>query len=247
MSRAASNYSIPSLLIATTLALVGTIVSLFTSWPTLKNDKMSSAIFGLITLLYSTMMFASSYVEEEHNFWYWMTSIYLSLLFLKTVPKSRTTATSIIVTILLLRIVRRWNQTGQKFAGAPDIAHGFLAKHTSLLWVMVLGTYLWNCLALNDGFPHAPKQFSKAGSQALLLLAFTFKLAFTHEDAPEMLDWTANKVYSVIGEFSLLQRARVLYLAIFVALAYAVGSEIMAVTKRHRVGTLFLPPKLLAI
>lgn len=107
---------------------------------------------------------------------------------------------------------------------------------------MVLSTYLWNCLALNDGFPHAPKQFSKAGSQALLLLAFTFKLAFAHEDAPEMLDWTASKVYSVIGEFSLLQRARVLYLAIFVALVYAVGSEILAVTKRHRVGMLSRPP-----
>lgn len=239
MSRAASNYSMPSLLIATALALVGTLVSFFLSWPTLKNDKTSSALFGLIATLYTIMMFASSYVEEEHNFWYWMTSIYLSLLFLKTVPKSRTTATSVIVAILLLRIVRRWNQTGQKFAGAPDIAHGFLFQHTSLLWLMVLGTYLWNCLALNDGFPHAPKQFSKAGSQALLLLAFTFKLAFTHEDAPEMLDWTAMKVYGVIGDFELLQRARLLYLAIGVAIAYAVGSEISAETKRHRVGKFF--------
>lgn len=240
MSRAASNYSMPSLLIATALALVGTLVSFFLSWPTLKNDKTSSALFGLITTLYTIMMFASSYVEEEHNFWYWMTSIYLSLLFLKTVPKSRTTATSVVVAILLLRIVRRWNQTGQKFAGAPDIAHGFLSQHTSLLWLMVLGTYLWNCLALNDGFPHAPKQFSKAGSQALLLLAFTFKLAFTHEDAPEMLDWTAMKVYGVIGDFELVQRARLFYLAIGVAIAYAVGSEISAETKRHRVGKFFI-------
>ena len=203
MSRAASNYSMPSLLIATALALVGTLVSFFISWPTLKNDKTSSALFGLVATLYCLMMFASSYVEEEHNFWYWMTSIYLSLLFLKTVPKSRTTATSVVVAIVLLRTVRRYNQTGQKFAGAPDIAHSFLSKHTTLVWALVLSTYLWNCLSLNSGFPHAPKQFSKAGSQALLLLAFTFKLAFTHEDAPEMLDWISLKVYGVIGDFEL--------------------------------------------
>lgn len=239
MSRAASNYSMSSLLIATVLTLIGTIISFFISWPTLKNDKTSSALFGLITALYCVMMFASSYVEEEHNFWYWATSIYLSLLFLKTVPKSRTTATSVLVAVLLMRIVRRWNQTGQKFAGAPDIAHSFLTTHTSLLWLLVLGTYLWNCLSLNAGFPHAPKQFSKAGSQALLLLAFTFKLAFTHEDAPEMLDWISLKVYGVIGDFELVLRARLLYAAIGVAVVYAVVSEILAETKRHRVGKFF--------
>ena len=33
--------------------------------------------FSLITLLYDIMMFASSYVEEEHHFWYWTTSAWL--------------------------------------------------------------------------------------------------------------------------------------------------------------------------
>ena len=33
--------------------------------------------------MYGTMMFASSYVEEEHHFWYWASSGWLALLVLK--------------------------------------------------------------------------------------------------------------------------------------------------------------------
>ena len=35
---------------------------------------------GLITVLYGVMMFASSYVEEEQHYWYWMTSAWLVYL-----------------------------------------------------------------------------------------------------------------------------------------------------------------------
>ncbi len=246
MSRAASNYNIPALHLATGLALIGTILSAGASLQTLKNDLKSSTLFLTMTILYAIMMFASSYVEEEHNYWYWATSIYLSLLALKTLPRSITTTMGIVVTLLLVRTVRRWNQTGQKFAGAPDISHHFLSNHASLLWALILATYLWNCFSLAlTGFPHMPRQFAKAGSQVLMLLGITFKLAFTHEDAPELLDWVAQKVHEKIFDYSLVQRARALYLCIGLALVYAVVSEVMAKTRRHRVGkssTTFLSP-----
>ena len=48
------------------------------------------------------------------------------------------------------------------------------------------------------------------------------------------------KVYGVIGNFELVLRARLLYAAIGFAVVYAVVSEILAETKRHRVGKFFL-------
>lgn len=57
-------------------ALVPCIVSV-----TRKNWVFVSACF--ITFLYGIMMFASSFVEEEHNFWYWIASSCCGWLFLR--------------------------------------------------------------------------------------------------------------------------------------------------------------------
>jgi ethanolaminephosphotransferase len=79
MSTTASNYDVSKLFLGTFLAFVSFALAYFSS------NKMkhfsSSGIFYMITLfLYGISMFASSYVEEEHNFWYLMASTWLLYL-----------------------------------------------------------------------------------------------------------------------------------------------------------------------
>lgn len=77
-----------------------------------------------IPFFHSLTAFASSFVEEEHVYWYFVGTA--CLLFLSLVKiQSKVSLASIISTLsslIAFRILRRYNQTGQKFAGAPDIA-----------------------------------------------------------------------------------------------------------------------------
>ncbi|KFY48013.1 hypothetical protein V495_01682 [Pseudogymnoascus sp. VKM F-4514 (FW-929)] len=234
MSSTASNYDMTKLYAGQAIGMLSITLSVLSVAPVLGK----SWVFTGIILLYSVMMFASSYVEEEHNFWYWAASGWIAVLIFKTARNSLTTSFSCVVVLAGLRLTRRWNQTGQKFAGEPDIARTFLAEHTTLLWALVFAMYMWNCYSLTStGFPHLPRSIAKGASQLVVVMAAAFKVAFTHEDAPELLDWTANKVAELTTGFSLVTRARGVFIGIALALAQTIGAEYMSGFRRHRFAT----------
>lgn len=83
MSNTASNYNVQRLQIGIGLATLALITGLATASATLFEAKVTGLWFSNLTILYSIMMFASSYVEEEHHFWYWASSGWLAWLFLR--------------------------------------------------------------------------------------------------------------------------------------------------------------------
>jgi ethanolaminephosphotransferase len=122
-----------------------------------------------------------------------------------------------------MRIARRWNQTGQKFAGEPDIARTFLFGHRWTLWVLIGATYLWNLRSLaSHSFPQLPRLASVAIATALASASFTFKLAFTFEDSPELMIGPALYVVENDLGISLVTRARVVFAFIGIASVYSI-------------------------
>src|SRR5690242_14959262 len=146
MSSAASNYDVHRLFLGTTLALFICVLAFLTLLP-LQSVSSAGLYYFLTITLYTVLMFASSYVEEEHNFWYWITSGWFLYLFLHSVRSKQATVSLFHPTLLALiahRVIRRWNQTGQKFAGADDIVTSgiFHGNSSILLWMLVGATYL---------------------------------------------------------------------------------------------------------
>lgn len=117
--------------------------------------------------------------------------------------------------LVLLRIVRVWNQTGQKHAGEPDIARTVLPAHNMLLWLLVFVTYFNVIQRLSrTAVPWVSRQLATAASLALGIAALGFKIAFTKADTPELLEGLENFVLRPMVEASLVAQARAVFTSI---------------------------------
>ena len=79
MSTTASSYDVPRLVSAVVLSGIATVLAIYSKnslWP----PGLAGLAFIFVTALYGIMMFASSYVEEEQHFWYWITPAWIILL-----------------------------------------------------------------------------------------------------------------------------------------------------------------------
>jgi ethanolaminephosphotransferase len=131
-------------------------------------------------------------------------------------------------------VLRRWNQTGQKFAGEPDIARTFLAEHNEFLWVLIGFTYFWTGSTLaRSGFPRLPRSAAAAVSTLLSVVAISFKLAFTNEDAPEQLGVLAHTALSLTPGGSLVTKARLVFWGIGIAAVHTISSELFFDRRRN--------------
>lgn len=249
MSSAASNYDVPRLFLGTALALIVCILSSFTL-PAMRLVSLDGLCYFLTLALYAVLMFASSYVEEEHNFWYWMTSGWFFYLFIHNVRNKRTNKWAphlAIMALLIHRVIRRWNQTGQKFAGADDIVTSgiFHGNNSILLWLLIGATYVdvtnriskhiaRNVVGLDNPLyrkvadPQPLDQHLLAGTLVSLPLvgtAFVFKLAFTAKDAPELTYGIATSVMAWVEEMDLVGLARMVFVGIALIFTWIVIAE----------------------
>ena len=84
MSSTASNYDVKKLATGLMVAAVALFLGSAAAGPTITASLESCFPMIAVTFLYGIMMFASSYVEEEHHFWYWATSGWLVALWIKS-------------------------------------------------------------------------------------------------------------------------------------------------------------------
>ena len=131
-------------------------------------------------------------------------------------------APSAVAVLLTMRLIRGWNQTGQKFAGEPDIVKLFMAPNPQFLWSLVMLTYATVGVRLIRRLRGVPWVVSLPWVSALVSLAFSFKLAFANEDAPELVTGVARALLHSLGSFSLVSRARAVFLGLVITSAYPV-------------------------
>ncbi|KAL1915327.1 uncharacterized protein VTP21DRAFT_6785 [Calcarisporiella thermophila] len=154
LSRTASNYDLVGMFQGIFLLITAAIGLTYFSFtqarkPALSADKgfmLETRLFNGALLAYLVSLFGSSYIEEEHLFFYYLTGSLWLVHFLASVKHARKEKGYRISWYIpiaqmgVLRILRSWNQTGQKRAGNIDIRHHLTTTHTPLLWALFLFT-----------------------------------------------------------------------------------------------------------
>ncbi|KAF2490399.1 alkaline phosphatase-like protein, partial [Lophium mytilinum] len=229
MSSTASNYDVSRLLVGCAIAFVSVVLTLLSMIKSLSKPTSTGVFFALALLLYGIMMFASSYVEEEQHFWYWTTSAWFFYLFIYGSRKKEQESFALHPALMLLicvRLMRRWNQTGQKYAGAPDIVHSDFLNNPLMLWSLIGATYLATTLRLSrqvarsvseseddseDGISEAHKLIGALVMMPLGFTAFLFKLGFTAKDAPELVEGMTSALLDWVDSLSLVAISRAIF------------------------------------
>lgn len=221
LSGTASSYNIPRMV--TGMALTAFIIMLtISSFPRLWPPSTAGMFFTTTSLLYGIMMFASSYVEEEQHFWYWLTPAWVVALSIQNLPHfasfgSRGRLTAAVFTLLAVhRFSVRWNQTGQKHSGAPDIVHTVFPENHVLMWLLILATYLYEgYLLVTRSFAGlVATEASVATAVVCVLFGVVFKLNFTQADAPELVQGLGNQVREWTESADLILQARSAFFAL---------------------------------
>lgn len=259
MSSMASNYDMRKLYLGLGLAASAVFLSLTSAAIQYPASRGSVAALSVITISYGGMMFASSYVEEEHHFWYWSSSLWLAFLWLRAAhrsvrnaPHSREDCAHIcmelrsvrlqpsafgqgllhLLGLAAFRLIRSWNQTGQKFAGDADLVKVFLAPRPLLLWTIVTTTYVvvaWQIFqAAGKGLPGV---LASSLASGLLSVAFVFKIVFTLEDAPEQVGAAAETLRYYCRTVALVSCARYVFAMLAILFVSAIYMSFKSSTR----------------
>ncbi|KAI0005693.1 alkaline phosphatase-like protein [Xylariaceae sp. FL0662B] len=248
MSGMASSYDVSMLMCGEAIVAGASMAAIYAAATTPTTTVSGLLPFVLVTVLYGVMMFASSYVEEEQQFWYWTTSAWLFYLAIRSVPKTTRKLAMVLFALGIMRLIRGWNQTGQKFAGEPDIVTIFLAPNPSFLWYTVLATYAMVSWQLFHSLGNIPTAISGSVVAGLATSAVSFKLAFTNEDAPELVVGFVETLVNALDGPTLVNRARAVFLGLGITALYPLHclatprtehSKVEAMRMLHYLYTLF--------
>ncbi|KAK6349787.1 major facilitator superfamily transporter protein, variant 2 [Orbilia brochopaga] len=224
LTSAATNYDTDSMLIAISIGAVA--IGLFsTVWLVegVAGLAFYKLLFWALSLSYSGMMIASSYVEEEQQYWYWAASAWGVILFVRELQRGDSGVKSITI-LALLRTIRRWNQTGQKHAGADDIAKTFLPEHPMLLWVLVFFAY-------TDMFWRLRRSLMAKGSSVALgtflsfppvVCSMLFKLSMAALDTQELIPSFLLDFAESFAQLSVVTQAQLVFLFLLLNILYLV-------------------------
>lgn len=233
LSSTASSYDVPRMATGVALAFASSVLAV-SAFPTFWPPSLAGSALTLTTLLYGVMMFATSYVEEEQHLWYWVTPAWLAFLAVRSLQQGHSlrlpddwnlpSAVLVIPVLACHRLMVRWNQTGQKHAGEPDVVHNFFPSHHVLMWILILTTYL----VVGYQLARICLRSTLIGDADLaiafvaILPAVVFKLNFTQADAPELVLGLGGQLRAVTADLDLLTQARVVFVMLTICLIAAI-------------------------
>ncbi|AAS52519.2 AEL166Cp [Eremothecium gossypii ATCC 10895] len=147
LARTATNYNYAMLFLGVGML---SIVTAATAYCYISSARLNEAsvLMIAVTALLGSSVFGSSFVEEEHQIWWW---IIIAVVGYSWATRPSCTP-SHLVFLVCARLLRGWNNSGQKFMYDFTVAE-LLKSHPSIKWLLVCATLAVVAL---DGFTERP-------------------------------------------------------------------------------------------
>ncbi|KAF9023843.1 major facilitator super transporter protein [Haplosporangium bisporale] len=172
-----SNFAVPKPLLKTPFSSLTTGDTNEIDW------TMARGLSAVIFILYLVTLFASSFVEEEHQFWYFFNMSWWAVLGITSarylIPatsfrdsgfdfKPYLAAGYCFAQMAILRLLRSWNQTGQKYADQIDLRHYLNSSWLGVSWLLfgaTMATIALSLISLVYNFQQSTKQQYQENAQ----------------------------------------------------------------------------------
>ncbi|KAK6198808.1 major facilitator superfamily [Scheffersomyces amazonensis] len=218
LASSATNYDYNDIFMGFGIILVSTSAALVTfNQYFLSNKNIPKSLvvyFEIFAAIYALHFHGSSLIEEEHQIWFFFTIV--SSVFMLGVSFKSFNKLSLLywgIIFLGIRLLKAWNNSGQKYSYKNTIGAYLLNQDTDILWLLIIATYIIYsvCLFIQGGFSRSfeflnpnPNQTSsmdvrQAGSLISFIAIFvtssvglSFKLCQFYNDGyglPKWLKW----------------------------------------------------------
>lgn len=160
----------------------------------LKDKQIqTSSLFALFCVAYAVHFHGSSLIEEEYQFWWLLTMTALCIQF----SFGGFTMLQFLTQLSCVRLIRSWNNSGQKFSTTFTAANVLLC-HGNLKWLLVFFTYLNSACVNESACDLNRKNGTRTSSVRIFyslwlstsaLLSISFKVLQSIIDGQELPRW----------------------------------------------------------
>lgn len=160
--------------------------------------------FQAFCVTFAVHFHGSSLIEEEYQLWWFFIVLYFVGMF---VCLGFNAKGNFCLCITCIRLIRSWNNSGQKFSSVNTVA-SFLLEKSNFMWVLIIITYLtvswlafsqgdWiHCWSIPGSHPRRFKSDDVGSLVAFVVtyvvssLSFLFKLSQYYNDGNQIPGWT---------------------------------------------------------
>lgn len=136
LTRSATNYNYELIGIGLAILIITSIITVVTGFGCMKLGQ-PFLITIIVSLLIGISSFGSSFVEEEHQIWWWISTGATLASMVYQVDENYTH----LVMLICLRIIRGWNNSGQKHF-SDDTVFEILRRNPAEQWYLNVFTIL---------------------------------------------------------------------------------------------------------
>ena len=137
-----------------------------------------------VSILLGLSCFGSSFIEEEHQLWWWIITGLIAFGYIHSVVSRKSKFKLYFVVFVCLRVIRGWNNTGQQTSYSYVIAN-LLKSEPMILWALNIWAVFVLCMR---DFKGNPTSFISSFTLGMMVLTYKMNWSIINkEQVPEYL------------------------------------------------------------